>query len=425
MEISLIIIYFLLAVFVSFIMLKIYEKYTDKKLKITKYNILKVLIMSLLCFVNNILMFTITRTILATVLSFIMFKWIFNENHKSTIYYTLVITIALHIIDLSLALFLPMTIKNVEVLNQSILFKVGYSLLVNIVFYFIMTNKHIIRFFKELKETSKNNKLFYIIGIIGLIICNFWLFYLGLKTSDKILNIILCATELVIFIAIVTVLKSKYEKNILIIKEEQLKQNLELYTKVAGEYKELKHNLMNDLLIIKSKLEKKEQTFINDVIQKYKSNYEWVNAITDIPEGLQGLVFLKKYQAEIKKINFNFESNLQNNININNNFKLYEALGIIFDNAIEGAAESKEKIINTNFSEEKNKIIISVMNTFNNSIDLDKIGDKDYSTKNRGSGLGLNYLKKQKNKFKIQQSIRGNVFITEILINIEKNKRKK
>lgn len=416
MKISFVISVYLTMIFVSFIMLKVYEKYIDQKLKITKKNIIKVLIMSLLCFVNNILMFTITRTVLATILSYIMFKWIYKENYKCTIYYTLVITIALHIIDLSLALFLPMTIKNIEVLNQSILFKVGYSLFVNFVFYIIMTNKYIITFFKEIKETSKNNKLFYIIGIVGLLICNFWLFYLGLKTSDKTLNIILCATELIIFIAILTILKSKYEKNILIIKEEQLKQNLELYTKVAGEYKELKHNLMNDLLIIKSKLTKKEQPFINEVIQKYKSNYEWVNSVTDIPEGLQGLVFLKKHQAELKNINFNFESNIDNNININNNFKLYEALGIIFDNAIEGAAESKEKVINIIFSEEKNKIVINVMNTFNNSIDLDKIGDKDYSTKNSGSGIGLNYIRKQKNKFDIKQSIRENIFITEIII---------
>ena len=424
MKINFIIIYYLLAVFVSCIMLKIYKKHAEKKFKINK-NILKILIMSLLCFINNIFMLTILRTIVATFLSYIMFKWIFKEKNKNTIYYTLVITIALHIIDLTLALFLPLTIKNINILNQNILFKVGYSIFVNIVFYIIMTNKHVIKFFKDIKETTRNNKLFYIIGIIGLLICNFWLFYLGLKTSDKILNLILCITELIIFIAILIVLKSKYEKNMLMIKEEQLKQNLELYSKVASEYKELKHNLMNDLLIIKAKLSKKEQPFINEVIQKYKSNYEWVNSITDIPEGLQGLVFLKKYQAEIKKIYFNFECNINKDTNINNNFKLYEALGIIFDNAIEGATESKEKVINIIFSEENNKITINVMNTFNNSIDLDKIGNKNYSTKKIKSGIGLNYLNRQKNKFAIQQSIRDNIFITEIIINNTQNKKRK
>jgi len=426
MKISEIIIHLIAIIFSTLILIKIYEKYSKNKINYNKVTNVKILIMSLLCFLNNLFMFPVVRTIFSMILTVILFKWIYEDDLKYTLYYSIILTIILYIIDLSMALFLPLTIENIETLNQSIFFKVGYSLIVNLIFYFICSNKKIVYFIKNLRETSKNKKLFYIIGIVGLLICNFWLFYLGLKTSDKILNIILCATELILFVAILSVLKSRYEKNILLIKEEQLKQNLELYTKVAGEYKELKHNLMNDLLSIKTKLAKKEQPFINEVIQKYKSNYEWVNAITEIPEGLQGLVFLKKHQAELKKITFNFETNINKSININNNFRLYEALGIIFDNAIEGASESKEKIINIIFSEEKNKITIKVMNTFNNSIDLDKIGEKDYSTKNRGSGIGLNYLKKQKNKFKIKQSIRGNIFITEIIISSTvKNKRKK
>ena len=159
-------------------------------------------------------------------------------------------------------------------------------------------------------------------------------------------------------------LKNKYQQSIFKIKESQLRQNLDLYSKVASEYKELKHNLMNDLLIIKTKLNKKEQLFINEVINKYKSNYEWVNSVTDIPEGLQGLVFLKKNQAEIKKINFNLEYNIDkkisNSFDINNNFKLYETLGIIFDNAIEAAADTKEKIINVVFTYDKNNLIINI-----------------------------------------------------------------
>lgn len=425
MAINTLIIYYLVTVFLSFIMLSVYNKYTNRRNKLNKKTIIAMLIISIISCLNNMFCPYQIRTLMSDLITFLYFYLLYKDSIKQTLYYTIIICITLQIIDLTAALFLPLTIKNIEVLNQSMIFKVGLTLVVNIIFYLILSNKYVILFFKNLKENSKNNKLFFIIGVIGLLICNFWLFYLGLKTSDKILNIILCITELIIFIAILSILKSKYEKNILIIKEEQLKQNLELYTKVASEYKELKHNLMNDLLIIKTKLQKKEQPFINDIIQKYKSNYEWVNSITEVPEGLQGLVFLKKNQAELKRIHFNFESNVSKNLNINNNFKLYEALGIIFDNAIEGAADSKEKIINIIFSGEKNKITINIMNTFNNSIDLDKIGEKDYSTKNRGSGIGLNYLIKQKNKFKIQQSIRGNIFITEIVINTEDTKRKK
>jgi len=426
MKISTLIAIYLTVVFASFVMLKIYEKYCNKKFQFNKKNIVKLLLISFAFFCNNVYMMNLFKIIIAATLTFIMFKWIFQDDFKSTIYYTIIITIILYIVDLSSSLLLPIWIKNVEMLNQSMLFKVSFSIFVNVILYILTANKYTVQFFKSLKETSKNNKLFYISGILGLLICNYWLFYSSSNTNDKSLNLILCVTELIIFIFVIISLKNKYEQNILHIKEEQLKQNLDLYSKVASEYKELKHNLMNDLLIIKTKIKKIDQEFINEVINKYKSNYEWVNSITDIPEGLQGLVFLKKNQAEMKKITFNLEYNVNNNIeqlfSLNKNFKLYEALGILFDNAIEGAAESKEKMINVVFYYDNKVLHINILNTFNNQIDLDKIGNKNYSTKNRGSGIGLNYIKNKKNKFKVNQYIRGNIFITEIIINSKEKK---
>ena len=426
MKINTIIIYYITILISTFIMLKIYEKYSENKLKWTKKNISIFLVMSILCFLNNIFMFNIIKIVIASILSYLLFKIIFNDDWKSTIFYTLIITIILHIIDLSSSLLLPLWIKNVEMLNHSILFKVVFSVSVNILLYVITANKFTVNFFKKLKGTSKNNKLFYTLGIIGLLTINFWLFYIAGNTADKGLNIIICFTEIILMFLLLNNLHNKYEQNLLQIKEEQLKQNLDLYSKVALEYKELKHNLMNDLLIIKTKVKKNNQEFINEIINKYKSNYEWVNCITDIPEGLQGLVFLKKNQAELKNINFNLEYNVSKNVenlfSINKNFKLYESLGILFDNAIEGAAESTEKVINVVFSYDQKTLKIDILNTFNNEIDLDKIGNKNYSTKKRGSGIGLNYLKKQNKKFKINQHIRDNIFITEVIINPKEKK---
>lgn len=426
MKISTLIAIYFTVVFASFVMLKIYEKYSTNKLVINKTIIFKILFMSLLCFINNLFISSLIRILVSTILSYFMFHWIFKDDYKSTIYYTLIITIILYVVDLLSSLLLPLWIKNVEMLNHSLIFKVGFSIFVNIILYFITANKFTVSFFKKLKETSKNNKLFYTLGIVGLLTLNFWLFYIAGNTDDKGLNMIICFTEIILMFLLLNNLHNKYEQNLLKIKEEQLRQNLDLYSKVASEYKELKHNLMNDLLIIKTKVKKNDQEFINEVINKYKSNYEWVNCITDIPEGLQGLVFLKKNQAELKNINFNLEYNVSKNVenlfSINKNFKLYESLGILFDNAIEGAAESTGKVINVVFSYNKKTLKIDILNTFNNEIDLDKIGNKNYSTKKRGSGIGLNYLKKQNKKFKITQHIRDNIFITEVIINPKEKK---
>lgn len=416
-----IILYYMTIVATSIIMIKMYEKFSCNKLIFNKRNITYILMFSLLCYFNNLYMFVSIRAITSTILLFITFKTLFKEKISHAIFFTIFISIALIISDVILSIVLPYGIKNIEILNSSLLFKIGLSIISSMIAYFITSNKFSNKFLLKIYKSGFNKKTFYILGFLILIIFNLWMFITCFTMSNKIINLILLISEILTISLIAIILKEKYEVYTNKIKEIQLKQNLELYSKVASEYKDLKHNLMNDLLIIKSKLNKKDQNFINDIINKYKSNYDWVNSITDIPEGLQGLVFLKKNQAEIKKIKFNLEYNIDkkttNYFNLNNNFKLYEALGIIFDNAIEAAADTKEKIINVVFIYDKHNLIINIMNTFSNNIDLDKIGNKDYSTKNRGSGIGLNYIKKQKNKFKIKQSIINNIFCTEITIN--------
>ncbi len=77
--------------------------------------------------------------------------------------------------------------------------------------------------------------------------------------------------------------------------------------------------------------------------------------------------------------------------------KIYEftrILGILMDNAIEAASECEEKIIHVSFRKEenRNRIVMLIENTYKNKdINVDKIFEKDFSTKskNTNSGLGL------------------------------------
>ena len=87
--------------------------------------------------------------------------------------------------------------------------------------------------------------------------------------------------------------------------------------------------------------------------------------------------------------------------------KIYEftrVLGILLDNAIQAAQECDEKIINLEIRKEskKNRQILLIENTYNNKdVDTEKIYEKNFSTKQGNSGLGLwevrQILKKNKN----------------------------
>lgn len=421
MGISTIIIYYILTCLTSLMILCIYAKYNKNKIKVKSTIILKIMCISLFTCICNMFVPSYLRGICAIVSLFLLFLWIFKDNVKNTLYYTIIIGCAIQVLELLIAFFLPLTIKNIDAFNQSIWFKTGLSIIDYMLLYIILTNKYVMNFFKKLKDIIKGNTILFVAGIVGVLICNFWGFYVAENTADKSLTVIVCFTEIIIIALLLILLRNKYEKSITKIKEEQLKQNLNFYEQVSFEYKELKHNLMNDLLTIKTKVPKKEQTFINEVINKYKSNYDWISNVNEIPEGLQGLVFLKKSIAENQNILFNLEykidKKIEQSFNINNDFKLYETLGILFDNAIEAANESTEKIINVVFTHKDNNLHISILNTFNNEIDLEKLGDKNYSTKNRGSGIGLHYINKNnKSKFKLEQSIKDNIFISSIVI---------
>lgn len=82
---------------------------------------------------------------------------------------------------------------------------------------------------------------------------------------------------------------------------------------------------------------------------------------------------------------------------IEKHMKIYELtriLGILMDNAIEASSECEEKMIHVSFRKEesRNRLLMVVENTYKNKdINIDKIFEKDYSTKSKktNNGLGL------------------------------------
>ena len=100
-----------------------------------------------------------------------------------------------------------------------------------------------------------------------------------------------------------------------------------------------------------------------------------------------------KYHESIEK---DIDVNIYFLMDLNElNMKIYEfgrILGILLDNAIEAAENSKEKIINISFRrEEKNKRnVISIENSYSNKdVDTEHIFNKGVTEKENHSGIGL------------------------------------
>lgn len=106
------------------------------------------------------------------------------------------------------------------------------------------------------------------------------------------------------------------------------------------------------------------------------------------------------------------KNNIQMNIDLMINLKevnqksyiVARILGILLDNAIEATKECEEKIVNFEAIKDirENKLIIKIENTYKNKdVDINKIFEKNYTTKEGNTGLGLwkiqDILKKDNN----------------------------
>lgn len=113
----------------------------------------------------------------------------------------------------------------------------------------------------------------------------------------------------------------------------------------------------------------------------------------------------KYYKANENGITMNIESFL-NLTEIEDNMKIYEFVrmfGILLDNAIEAAKECDKKEINVYFRKELNRhrLVVIVENTYTNkNVDIDKIYEKNYTSKNdkENHGLGLYEVRKILNR---------------------------
>ncbi len=188
---------------------------------------------------------------------------------------------------------------------------------------------------------------------------------------------------------------------------EEYNRSLEiLYDKVKG----FKHDSENIVSTIDGFIDNDDMDGLKVYFKGVKTDYNItknlsvLNPRTINNPGIYSLLNNKYFTATNLGITFDIHYFLDlSEFNIN----LYEfsrILGVLLDNAIEEAEKCDEKTIHVNFikSHVQNKAIITVENTYTNKdVDLNKIFEKGYSSKENHYGIGLwevnKYISKTKN----------------------------
>lgn len=407
---------YLTIVYMVYLFLKIYATINNKKTKfeINKHFIVTLIIGAIPFTINNILNYTQYKTIVSLIILFLIYLYYFRDKIKETLVSSIIILGLVGILELCFSLLLLIN-SSLNTNNISIFVKIIMSIIVYNFAYFLVRKYKFKLFIKKINSFAQEIFLFETTLLLIIFIINISLFFRS-ENFNNIYNIIsIIILIFYIIFTLIQIVKGKYVIQKLEAKNKELTNSYKASSTALEQFRELKHNLKNDLYSIKGILPKEKQVLLNNILTKYNSNYDWLNNITDIPEGLQGIIYLKKLEAEKHKVKLIVNYNSKKEIKDKDFLDICDILGIYLDNAIEASKEKGDKTIVLDIRDYYDSMILKVINKFSNSVNLTEIGNKDYSTKNRNSGLGLNYISKIKNKnIKTTMQIVNNLFITSI-----------
>ena len=413
-------IYFICELYMVYLLLKAYKILNANNNK-SKMNVI-VLISAIALLINNLLILKEFRVLFSFLIIYFTYKLYFKENSEKCFANTIITFFTFSIVELLLSVFLYLNISNIIFFNNNILLKLGYSVITFNLGVLILKNKYInkrIRKIQKLLEDTISLKIF----ILFILFIFNMLFIMRISKLNNIYNI-LCITISLIYIVInlVLIIKEKYIIENLKIKNNNLMTSYKSYSKIVDEFKVFKHNLKNELLSIMNTVPKEKREQFQNLIKKYNKNYEWLDGLENIPDGLQAIIYIKQLECKKENIDIVINYNLKNFINDKDYIDLCDVIGICLDNAIEAVKTIDTKIIFVDIYCEAEKIIIKIYNEFNNVISLNEIGNKNYSTKKKKSGIGIHYINELKNKkLKYKMEIKNNLFISKIEYSISKN----
>lgn len=409
---------FLSAIVINYVYMITYQKFSDNKIKCVSEQYLILIFTSFIITINNLYNPILPiRALASAAIYFIMYKTIFKESLKTTFCKTCLMTLVSFVLDPVLSITISFACENIQELNVNTIPKLLITCIFSYTYFKIFKSEKNRKRFNSLLELMEANKKILIYFTILVLVAHAYNVLLAYNYVDyKYYTALLI---LIIFISYFSYIfiHEIFDNISLTLKNKYLNDNLINYQKTADNYRTLKHNLKNDLFIIARSKDKEKA--IRRTYEKYNQDEEWVNNIGSIPSGLQGIIFLKMEFAENNKVKFYMDNKIDFE-KLDEGTPLYldtcEVIAICLDNAIEASIDTEEKLICMGLYNDDDCYTINITNSFNNFVDIDKLGEKNYSTKNRNSGIGLNYIANLNKDIKIKRIISDTNFKTIITI---------
>lgn len=406
-----------------------YKEYTSKKIKITYFSVFLILINAVLTVINIYFNYSYTKLIISfsliTINCFLIFKENFNVLIIKMLYIYLIIGLSEVMLSVSI---LASNINNIIDFDTSVLIKVVFSIIVMVTSLLICKIKSLKGVANKLIEkiSAKISYTFYLIVSLLLTIFLAYKFINTFQVEVYIFNllILICFVSLMVN-SILNHIKTKKATR----QYEALLSFMSKYEKIIDESRINRHEMLNNLLILKSFKNKNSVGFsntLNDLIELYEKNNETIKNVYKLPSGLKGILYYKIYDMKTLNIetNLNISKGVQalfKKINDKEYSCLCRVIAILLDNAKDAASIASKRIVLIEMYFDDKGFVFRIDNTFKDRLDMSKLATMNYSTRGEGRGLGLfianSIINKSDNMTLDQKIIDGKYFSSTIRLN--------
>lgn len=368
--------------------------------------------------------------------SFILCKTVF-KSVITALFELIILTVA----DMTVGIIFVSILKiNAEVGRSNLDYLFISNIVVSTIMILTTSFKPLMKIIKNIIKGINTKKdlagiiTFCFMTAVGILLIYFYFIWIEQTTMKTLLNILLIIIYIITSCSFFyqTVKNIQHKNNLMEINERY--NRLEIYSQfnesLVEQLRKQKHEFKNNLVTIRAMAD--SEHLVNYINSLIKDNTEmditYISKFKSIDDdGLKGLLAYKVLKMKEKNINvsIHIENSIEkfnlNKLKSDDSKDLYNIMGIIIDNAVEAAEITEDKLIVIQAYAEKNKANFVISNTFNGSVDFNKIFTHGYSTKGSKRGYGLAILHdtvKRNKRIDLNTEIEDNIFSQHIVIKI-------
>ena len=386
----------------SYVLFWCYSKTgVERKTSKLKY-FFSVLIISILVFIVNMCVTTSVKFVLIYLLMCLLYYYNYEEKYLYfTLFKTILIYILMFITDIIASLILMnLTVPtNPDVIN---LLKALGTLLNSILIFGLFKINYFVNLLNKFLSMimKKEAKILTIFAILLLI--TLWCMGFEYRLHASFVSFVSLITIVIFLCLMVSVMVYQYFNNKEVENEkQQLQVLMHEYENVLNQTSENRHEMLNDLLILRSIADKNSSEFtrtLDGIIRQYDTKkFKKYTSLAKLPTGVKGMIYYKIAFINENEINFDtvvngvdyakFEA-----MDKDLYYKVCKILGILMDNAIDDCVDSNKKKLVVSVYTENEDLCVEIDNSYSGIVDKDGIKKKGYTTKGKNHGYGLTIL---------------------------------